>query len=115
LGRFYSVARTNDHFGGFMALTLRLQRHGTIHRPYYHIVAMDSRKKARGAVLEKLGHYDPASEPSLVDFKEDRIRHWYATGATVSNTVAVIMKKKNVKLERTRTVTRKPKASSKKS
>ena len=39
-------------------LTLRLQRHGAKHRPFYHIVATDSRNARDGRFIEKLGYYD---------------------------------------------------------
>ncbi|MEY4630378.1 MAG: hypothetical protein RIQ81_498 [Pseudomonadota bacterium] len=86
-----------------MAVCVRLQRHGSTHRPFYHIVATDSRKKLRGQVLDRLGHYDPAGEPSKIVMDEARLRFWYEKGAELSNTVAKIAKIQNVKLERAKT------------
>ncbi len=86
-----------------MALTIRLQRHGRKKKPFYHIVAIDSRKARNGAFVERLGHYDPAPEPSDVVFNEERVKHWYAKGASMSNQVASLMKVKKVVLQREKT------------
>lgn len=83
-----------------MATTLRLQRHGTKHRPFYHIVAANSRASATKKFLEKLGYYDAATEPSTFVIKEDRLGYWYGTGATVSNTLKVLLQKKGIKVTR---------------
>jgi len=92
-----------------MALSLRFARHGTIHRPFYHLVAADSRKAPGKKYIEKLGVYDPAGEPSMFTFDEARVQFWYAQGAVLTNTVEKMLKQKKVKLERTRKVTRQPK------
>jgi small subunit ribosomal protein S16 len=89
-----------------MAVCVRLERHGSKHRPFYHIVATDSRKKMGGEILERVGHYDPAGEPSKIVVDEARLRFWFERGAELSNTVAKIAKIQNVKLERAKTVTR---------
>ncbi len=99
-----------------MATTLRMQRHGNTHRPFYHIVAANSRASATKKFLEKVGYYDPATEPSTLVIEEDRIKYWYGVGATISNTLKVLLVKKGVKLERVQTtlprtnVVKKPKA-----
>lgn len=90
-----------------MAVTLRLARHGSTHRPFYHVVAADSRKARNGRYLEKLGYYDPNANPSVIELKEDRVQHWYGNGATLSPTVSKLLKVKSVKL--TRNVTSKGK------
>jgi small subunit ribosomal protein S16 len=86
-----------------MATTLRMQRHGNAHRPFYHIVAANSRASATKKFLEKLGYYDAATEPSTLVVDEARLRYWYGVGATVSNTLKVLLNKKGVKLERVKT------------
>ena len=86
-----------------MAVCVRLSRHGTRNRPYYHLVATDHRMRRDGRFIEKLGVYDPAQEPSLVEFKQDRVQFWYERGAEVSDTVAKLLKAKNIKLERKNT------------
>ena len=86
-----------------MAVCVRLSRHGTRNRPYYHLVATDHKMRRDGRFIEKLGVYDPGQEPSLVEFKEDRVQFWYERGAEVSDTVAKLLKAKNIKLERKNT------------
>jgi small subunit ribosomal protein S16 len=86
-----------------MAVTLRLARHGSTHRPFYHVVAADSRKRLTGRYLEKVGYYDPSKNPSLIELKEDRVQHWYGLGASMSNTVDKLIKAKKLKLERNKT------------
>ena len=92
-----------------MALSLLFARHGSIHRPFYHLVAADSRKAPGKKYIEKLGVYDPAAEPSMFTFDETRVQFWYAQGAMLTNTVEKMLKKQKVKLERTKTATRQPK------
>ena len=84
-----------------MALTLRLQRHGSTHRPFYHLVAADSRSPRDGRFIEKLGYYDPNQEPSVIEMKEDRVQYWYGNGAILSDAVQKLVKAKNVRLSRT--------------
>lgn len=83
-----------------MALTLRLQRHGNTHKPFYHIVATDSRRPRDGRFIEKLGYYDPNHEPSVMEVKAERVQYWYSHGAIVSNTVKNILKQSSIKLDR---------------
>ena len=83
-----------------MAVHVRLSRHGTRNRPFYHVVATDHRMRRDGRFIEKLGVYDPGQDPSFIDVKEDRVRHWYEQGAQLSETVAKLLKAKNIKLER---------------
>jgi len=74
-----------------MSVRLRLARGGTKKRPVYRIVATDSRNPRDGRFLEKLGTYDPllpSDHPSRVVLREERIRHWLATGAQPSDRVA---------------------------
>ena len=84
-----------------MALTLRLQRHGSTHRPFYHLVAADSRSPRDGRFIEKLGYYDPNQEPSVIEMKEDRVQYWYGNGAVLTDSVKKLVKAKNVRLSRT--------------
>jgi len=75
-----------------MSIIIRLKRIGTHKRPFYTIVAVDSRKKRDGRVLEILGHYNArAGRESLVFFQE-RIKVWKKKGALVSPTVKSLFK-----------------------
>jgi small subunit ribosomal protein S16 len=70
-----------------MAITLRLARYGTKKRPFYRIVAADTRARRDGRFLEQVGTYDPASEPPAVALDRERIKHWRDVGAVPSETV----------------------------
>ncbi len=85
-----------------MSVILRFSRHGNKHRPFYDLVATDTRNARDGKFIEKIGYYDPASEPSLFKYKEDRIQHWYSLGAQLSPTVKKLLKKNNVAIERSK-------------
>ena len=75
---------------------LRLKRIGTKKRPFYRIVAADSRFPRDGRFLETVGTYDPRKNPSEVTLKEDRIRHWLNNGGQPTDTVRSILKKHGI-------------------
>lgn len=83
---------------------IRLQRFGTKKRPFYRIVAADSRRARDGKFLEVLGTYDPmnlnlpkgsdqAVTTGLVEVKTDRIQYWIGVGAQMSDSVKSILKR----------------------
>lgn len=82
-----------------MSVKIRLTRMGTNKRPYYRIVAVDSRKKRDGAYLEELGYYHPLHEENPVRVNEERIRYWLEKGAQPTHTVKTILKKQGIRLE----------------
>ena len=73
-----------------MSVVIRLSRLGKKNRPYWRIVAVDSRKKRDGAFLEDLGTYDPIKHVA-VQFHADKIAEWVAKGAQCSMTVKKLM------------------------
>ncbi|HSI04601.1 MAG TPA: 30S ribosomal protein S16 [Myxococcota bacterium] len=78
-----------------MAVILRMARHGTKKRPFYHIVAADSRHKRDGRFLEQLGSYDPLAATQLkVD--ADKAKKWLAAGAQTSPVVKQLLKRAGV-------------------
>ncbi|AKQ41952.1 30S ribosomal protein S16 [Aurantiacibacter atlanticus] len=73
-----------------MAIAIRLSRGGAKKRPYYRIVAADSRRARDGKYLEQLGVYNPLlakDNPDRVKLIEDRIRYWLGVGAQPSDRV----------------------------
>ncbi len=72
---------------------IRLARHGAKKRPFYRIVAADSRSPRDGRFLERLGSYDPTQDPALVEIKQDRLAEWLKNGAQPTGTVARLIKK----------------------
>ena len=71
-----------------MSVVLRLARAGATKRPFYHIVATDSRSPRDGKFIESIGTYDPNFEPAKFQVNEDRWAYWTKVGATPSDTVA---------------------------
>jgi len=87
-----------------MSVKIRLQRLGGTHRPFYHIVATNSRSANGGRFIEKVGHYDPLSKPTTtIAIKEDRVQYWFERGAELSGTVAKLLKVKKIAVTRTPT------------
>jgi small subunit ribosomal protein S16 len=76
-----------------MAVSIRMQRRGSKKRPFYAVVAADSRCPRDGRFLEKLGTYDPRVEENGINLKMDRVQHWIGVGALPSKTVAGLIKK----------------------
>ncbi|MFH0898331.1 MAG: 30S ribosomal protein S16 [bacterium] len=79
-----------------MAVSIRLSRLGMKNRPYWRIVAVDSRKKRDGAFLDNLGTYDPIKH-ELLQFHNDKLEQWIAKGAQCSDTVKKLKKMYNQK------------------
>ena len=74
-----------------MAVAIRLQRHGAKKRPYYHIIVVDSRAaRDSGAILERIGSYNPMAAKDSADrvkFDSDKAKAWIAKGAKPSDRV----------------------------
>jgi small subunit ribosomal protein S16 len=78
-----------------MSVVLRLARAGAKKKPYYHVVATDSRNPRDGKFIEAVGAYDPNLSPPKVEFNQDRLQYWLKTGATPSETVGELIKRAN--------------------
>ena len=74
-----------------MAVKVRLSRLGKKNRPYWRIIAVDSRKKRDGAFLEDLGTYDPIKH-EVIQIAKERINDWVAKCAECSEAVVKLMK-----------------------
>jgi small subunit ribosomal protein S16 len=74
-------------------LRIRLTRMGAKKKPFYRVVVMEQRQTRDGSFVEILGHYNPKTNPPLIDLNMDRVRHWMACGAQPSDTVSSLMKK----------------------
>ena len=81
-----------------MALKIRLARAGSKKRPYYHIVVADVRSPRDGRFIERVGFYNPVAneKQERVRFDADRINHWVAQGAKVSDAVAKLIKEQKI-------------------
>lgn len=76
-----------------MAVVLRLARAGAKKKPYYHVVATDSRTPRDGKFIEIVGAYDPNVSPAMIEFSDERAEYWLKKGAQPSETVGALLKK----------------------
>jgi len=74
-----------------MPVRIRLQRHGKKGKPFYWIVAADGRAKRDGRYLEKIGTYNPNTNPASVDLDVDRAVKWLENGAQPSDTARTLL------------------------
>ena len=79
-----------------MATKIRLQRHGKKGKAFFHLVAADSRAKRDGKFIEKLGTYNPVSNPATIDLNFERTLHWVGVGAEMTDTARAILSYKGV-------------------
>jgi small subunit ribosomal protein S16 len=79
-----------------MAVKLRLTRLGDHKNPLYRIVATDSRTKRDGEYLEKIGSYNPHTNPATVSIDEEVALKWLKTGAIPSDTVRNLFKEAGI-------------------
>ncbi len=71
---------------------IRLRRTGAKKQPTYRVVVTDSHMPRDGRFIEIIGHYNPRTEPTTVQIKEDRVLHWLSMGAQPSETVQNLLK-----------------------
>ncbi|HIP61437.1 MAG TPA: 30S ribosomal protein S16 [Sulfurovum sp.] len=72
---------------------IRMTRMGRKKKPFYRIVATDSRKRRDSGWIEAIGHYNPVSENKELTLDMERFNYWVGVGAQVSPTVARLAKK----------------------
>ncbi len=79
-----------------MPVRIRLARHGRKSRPYYYIVAADSRAPRDGKFIERIGAYNPMTNPATIDLDFDKALSWIQKGAQPSDTARAILKDQGV-------------------
>lgn len=79
-----------------MAVKIRLTRMGDKKSPFYRIVVADSRKSRDGAYIEKLGTFNPLTDPAQVTLDVDRAKAWLANGAQPTETARTLLVKQGV-------------------
>ncbi len=82
-----------------MPVKIRLQRHGKKGKPFFWIVAADSRAKRDGKFLEKLGTYNPNTNPATIDLNLDGAVQWLHNGAQPTDTARAILSYKGALLK----------------
>merc|ERR1712130_293960 len=82
-----------------MPVKIRLQRHGKKGKPYFWIIAADSRSKRDGKFLEKIGYYNPTTNPAQIDLDVDSAVKWLQNGAQPTDTARAILSYKGALTE----------------
>ena len=82
-----------------MSVKIRLQRHGKKGKPFYWIVAADARSKRDGKYLEKIGTYNPNTNPATIDLNLDGAVQWLHNGAQPTETAKAILSYKGALLK----------------
>lgn len=72
---------------------LRLSRVGAKKKPHYRIVAADARSPRDGRFIEKLGFYNPTTNPKMLQVNLERVDYWISMGAQPSDTVGHLIKR----------------------
>ena len=83
-----------------MAVKIRLQRHGKKDSAYYHMVVADGRAPRDGKFIEKLGVYNPNTNPASIDINFDSTLSWLMKGAQPTDTCRAILSYKGVMLKK---------------
>ena len=82
-----------------MPVKIRLQRHGKKGKPFYWVVAADSRAKRDGRFLEKIGTYNPNTNPATIDLNVDTAVEWLQKGAQPTDTARALLSYKGALLK----------------
>ncbi|MFV0283684.1 MAG: 30S ribosomal protein S16 [Castellaniella sp.] len=81
-------------------VVIRLARGGSKKRPFYNVVAADSRNRRDGRFIERVGFYNPVAGEGQENLRLslDRVQHWVGQGAQLSDTVARLVKEYSAKV-----------------
>jgi small subunit ribosomal protein S16 len=79
-----------------MATKIRLARVGSKKNPIYRVVVADARSPRDGRFIEIVGQYNPQTDPSTIEFDEERVRDWISKGAQPSDPVKRLLKAKGI-------------------
>ncbi len=77
---------------------IRSQRFGSKKRPFYRIVATDSRNPRDGRFIEIVGTYDPLTNPETVKIDVEKVEKWLSNGAKLTDTVKSLLVRQGIKL-----------------
>lgn len=82
-----------------MSVVIRMMRSGAKKRPFYRMVAADSRRQRDGRFLEILGHYNPITDPYELVIHKDRVEEWLKNGAAPSDQAASLLRAAGISLQ----------------
>ena len=74
---------------------IRLQRQGAKKAPFYHIVVADSRSPRDGRIIEKIGSYNPMTDPATIVLDKEKVAEWIKNGSKPTDTVKALIEKAN--------------------
>ncbi|MDX9770184.1 MAG: 30S ribosomal protein S16 [Tenuifilaceae bacterium] len=83
-----------------MPVKIRLSRHGRKRAPFYHIVVADSRAPRDGRFIERIGSYNPTTDPATIELNFDRALDWLQKGAQPTDTTRAILSYKGVMMKK---------------
>ena len=89
-----AVSQIDDFFKGILMVVILWSRGGSKKRPFYNSVVTDRRARRDGRFVERVGFYNPVAneKQERVRLQADRLNHWIAQGAQVSDAVAKLIK-----------------------
>ncbi len=79
-----------------MSVKIRLSRIGAKKQPTYRVVVAEERSKRDGRIVERLGHYDPRTEPPTIVLNEERTRYWLGVGARPTDAMGIILRRAGI-------------------
>ena len=79
-----------------MAVKLRLKRMGSKQKPFYRIVAADTRSPRDGKFIEEIGYYNPIETPAVVKIDEEKALSWLHNGAIPTDTVRDLLSREGI-------------------
>ncbi len=79
-----------------MSVKIRLSRYGAKKQPTYRVVVAEERSKRDGRIVERLGMYDPRTEPPTVVLNEERTKYWLGVGARPTDALGPILKRAGI-------------------
>jgi small subunit ribosomal protein S16 len=83
-----------------MPVKIRLSRHGKKNYPFYYIIAADSRAPRDGKFIERLGSFDPNTNPATINLDFDRAIYWLQSGAQPTDTARNILSREGVMMKK---------------
>lgn len=79
-----------------MSVKIRLSRFGAKKQPTYRIVVAEERSKRDGRLVEKIGHFDPRTDPPTIVLNEERARYWLGVGARPTDALGIILRRAGI-------------------
>ena len=76
-----------------MAVKIRLKRMGAKKAPFYRVIVADSRSPRDGKIIEKIGSYDPMTNPSTIVIDKEKLATWTKNGAKPTESVKALIEK----------------------